>query len=193
MDGEVCNAYPLPSPCQAERCTPPPLRHTRPTPGNGVRGLQPTSVWMTLCTTPQRCIIRGRCQSVVYTNNNYRRYRNTQQTRNVEPMLFYWRPSVADDGPSVKQHRLNVLCFLWCWLLLPMKRNVRNILYFYFTVFVVFYSTHLVLLVNNMISSIFISHAVFVVFLYLNCSIDCELTLLYCSAKPKCSICLMTK
>ena len=35
-----------------------------------------------------------------------------QQTRYVEPMSFYCWASVADNGPTLKQHWLNVSCLL---------------------------------------------------------------------------------
>ena len=35
-----------------------------------------------------------------------------QQTRYVEPMLFYCWAGVADNGPTLKQHWLNVSCLL---------------------------------------------------------------------------------
>ena len=37
---------------------------------------------------------------------------DSQQTRYVEPMLFFSWASVADDGPTFKRHWLNVSCLL---------------------------------------------------------------------------------
>ena len=37
---------------------------------------------------------------------------DSQQTRYVEPMLFYCWASVADNGPTLKRHWLNVSCLL---------------------------------------------------------------------------------
>ena len=36
----------------------------------------------------------------------------TQQTRNIDPMLFKCWPTLFDVGPTLKQHWLNVLCLL---------------------------------------------------------------------------------
>ena len=39
-------------------------------------------------------------------------YVHTQQTRDIDPMLFYCRPTVFDTGPTIKQHWDNASCFL---------------------------------------------------------------------------------
>ena len=36
----------------------------------------------------------------------------SQQTQDIEPMLFKCWPTVCDAGPTLKQHRFNVLCRL---------------------------------------------------------------------------------
>ena len=41
---------------------------------------------------------------------------HSQQTRGIEPILFYCWASVVDGGPTVKQHRLNASCLLGCCL-----------------------------------------------------------------------------
>ena len=37
-----------------------------------------------------------------------------QQTRGVDPMLFYCWTDVEDVGSTIKQHRVNGSCLLWC-------------------------------------------------------------------------------
>ena len=38
----------------------------------------------------------------------------TQQTRSVKPVLVWCWASVADGGPTIAQHRVNVLCLTAC-------------------------------------------------------------------------------
>ena len=41
-----------------------------------------------------------------------RSYVTSQQTRDIDPMLFHCWPIVCDDGRTVKQHCVNVSCML---------------------------------------------------------------------------------
>ena len=43
-------------------------------------------------------------------------YRISQQTQDIEPMLFQCRTTICDADPTLKQHWFNVLCLLECYL-----------------------------------------------------------------------------
>ena len=39
----------------------------------------------------------------------------SQQTRDNHPILFQWRASVEDVGPTLKQYWVDGTCFVGCW------------------------------------------------------------------------------